>query len=115
MNDTDLFAKASKAGYDYQKLYGKFPDKIGIHYKRMATFRPSIIFPKLNPIPVLSVVQRLEDVALESLTISQHRALFEPCMGPDISWDEVYLPIPGGKNGIISGAMLAKMAKEFEE
>ena len=111
MNDTELFAKASKAGYDYRALYGKFPDKIGIHYKRLGTFRRFIIFLEQNPIP--AVVEQL-DKAMEGITVRQHQTMVEPVVGADIEWDEVYVSAPGWTQKVLPSKFLATMAKEFE-
>ena len=113
MDDIDLFAKASKAGYDYRELYGKFPDKIGIHYKRLSMLRRgSIIFPVMPPrIPVMAYADL--DIPPD-LTISMHYTRFEPVRGQGIIWDEVYLPVPESEQGVMPGERLARMAKEFE-
>lgn len=105
MNDTDLFNKAAKAGYDYRKVYGVFPGKIGIHHKRLSHFgRQQIIFPEM---PSLARVDWTTPAQLEAITISQHRATFEPVSGIEIEWDEVYLPFPGSEHKVMSSASLA--------
>lgn len=114
MNDTELFAKASKAGYAYRALYGKFPDKIGVHYKRLGTFSRSIIFLEQDPISALAVVEQ-PDKAMERITIRQHQTMVEPVIGADIEWDEVYLSAPGWTQKVLTGKLLATMAKEFVE
>lgn len=114
MNDTDLWDKAAKAGYDYRTVHGVFPDKIGIHYERLRQFgRQSIIFPEITPPEQVNWLA-LEQADLESITIKQHYTRFDPVVGTKIKWDEVYLPVPDDPMKTISGEEIAAQARELE-
>ncbi len=108
-----LFEKAAKAAYDYKAVYGRFPDKIGIHATQLASLPRCIFFPILPPIS--SLVNTSDDISLASPTLDRHEAIFEPVVGWGIHQDEVYLPVPGSQSKCVSGEFVAKMAKEFEE
>lgn len=110
MNDSEFFNKAAKAGYDYRTVYGTFPDKIGIHHKRLSQFdHQYVIFPDPSPITLVNF-----DGTGGPITIRQHKATFEPVVGRDIEWDEVYLPIPGDSMNVTSSVIMAKMARAQE-
>ena len=112
MNDTDLWDKAAKAGYDYRTVHGCFPDKIGIHYERLRQFhRDCIIFPEPPPIEVNWF--KPEEEIPPYPTLKQHHARFEPVVGEHIREDEVYVPVPGAMNAI-SGEEIADQARELE-
>jgi hypothetical protein len=114
MTDSELFHKASQAGYDYRTVHGSFPDKIGIHYQRLQSFPyRHIIFPERTELPA-AVFFSLESPPLESITFRQHMAMFEPVIGKSIEYDEVYLPIPGEERGVISATQLGYLAAEQE-
>ena len=114
MNDTDLWDKAAKAGYDYRTVHGCYPDKIGIHYERLRQFgRHQIIFPEITPPEQVNWLA-LEQASPESITIRQHYTRFEPVIGEHTKRDEVYLPIPNDATGTISGEQLAYLAAEIE-
>ena len=82
MNDTDLYNKATKAGYDYRTVHGVFPEKIGIHYERLRQFhRDCIIFPEPTPLEVNWFA--LEDEVPPYPTFKQHRTRFEPVIGKE--------------------------------
>ena len=113
MNDTDLYNKAAKAGYDYRTVHGSFPEKIGIHYERLRQFhRDCIIFPEPTPLEVNWF--KLEEEIPPYPTLKQHHARFEPVVGKSIQWDEVYLPVPGSEQETISGEEIASQARELE-
>ena len=113
MNDTDLWNKAAKAGYDYRTVHGCFPDKIGIHFRRLRQFgRDRIIFPEPPPIEVNCFTP--ENVPVEGITINQHVARFEAVIGKNIQWDEVYVPIPDDARNVMSGEEIAAQARELE-
>jgi hypothetical protein len=113
MNDIDLYNKAAKAGYDYRTVHGCFPEKIGIHYKRLCQFhRDCIIFLERTPPEVNWFVPEKAD--LEAITFKQHRTRFEPVIGEHIRWDEVYLPVPNDPMDVISGEQIAYLAHREE-
>src|SRR5438270_13157063 len=108
MNDTQLLAKASKAAYDYQKLYGKFPDKIGVHFQRSVTLPYFLYFPIMPRISCLSL-ETLESA--QNITIERHEVRIEPVLDVGIFWDDVFLLIPGGEQKAVNCEFVAKMAK----
>lgn len=111
MNGTELMGKASKAAYDYKSVYGKFPDKIGIHTKQLGLLPFVIRFPIM---PELKILPMAEMGTIGNHGIEIHETKFEPVMGIDIHLDEVYLPIPGDIDKCVSGRFVANLAKEFE-
>jgi len=111
VNDTELYNKAAKAGYDYYMVYGSFPEKIGIPYERLHQFGcTQIIFPEMNPVEYFR--EMMPDFT--SITYRQHVARFEPVLGEKIKWDEVYLPYPGDDKRVISGEAIAYLAHQKE-
>ena len=112
MSDTKLLDKALKAGYDYRAVYGKFPDKIGIHVKQLGLLPFYLLFI-LDP-PPIEIALLADEPSLADMTIHRHEVRIEPVMGPDIYPDEVYFPAPGDESKCISSAFVAKLAREFE-
>jgi hypothetical protein len=110
MNATELLDKAIKAGYDYRAVYGKFPVRIGIHMTQLGLLPYHVVFPDPPPIELA----RLTEPSCASIPIDHHETRIEPAVGMDIYPDEVYLPVPGNGDLCVSGAFVAKLAKEFE-
>ncbi len=111
MTDEELLDRAAQAGYNYRKVYGSFPDTIGIHWHRLRGMSQTcLMFPEPPPI-----VSRwwLSDVSLDTPLLScLHRMLLEPVDGPDINYDEIYVPVPelpDGYERVRSGESLARM------
>src|SRR6266516_3499721 len=114
MNDSELYTKASQAARDYRTVHGVFPDKVGIHHKRLQSFPyRHIVFPEMTELP--AVVFSLEEPSLESMTFRRHMVMFEPVIGEAIEWNEVYLPIPGKETKVISGQDIARFARAKEQ
>jgi hypothetical protein len=108
MNGNELFSKASEAAYNYKSVYGKFPDKIGIHHSQLGLLRREAIFFPI--MPQISIAE-MEDIG--NIEIERHRATFETVRGEDIHPDEVYLPIPGNPLKCVSGKSVAIMARDL--
>ena len=112
ISDKELFTKASKAAHDYRMVHGSFPEKIGIHYKRLHQFsHRQIYFHEPTELP-LACFAAVELQPFESVTYKRAMATFEPVVGEQIEWDEVYLPIPGDERNVISGAGIALLAQK---
>ncbi len=112
MTNSELLDRAAQAGYNYRKVYGSFPDKIGISLHRLYGLKQTcIFFPEPPPVEACLFLADSMDVPLRT---SIHRTPLEPVDGPDINADDVYLPVPelpDGQERLRSGEALSRMAK----
>jgi hypothetical protein len=111
MSEDELYNKALRAGQNHYAIYGKYPEKIGIHWQRINRFYqkyPCIVF--LSPTRNVPMLVEPESLAIQTPTFEQHTTTIGVVQGHFISPDDVYLPTPDGH--IISGAQLAQMTQE---
>lgn len=117
MTSAELLHKATKAAYDYKSVYGKFPNRIGIEASQIGLLPPYILFPLLPEPTSIFKMQELSEIT--SIAVDRHEMRCDPVYGKDIARDEVYFDVPGAvKIGqlskVMNGALVAKLAKEFE-
>lgn len=118
MTDDELMERAARSGYNYRRVYGVFPDTIGIHWQRLKRMTQTcIMFP--DPPTVTSQLYLVTDMDASSVRSCIHRTALEPLKDrEDMDYDEVYVPVPelpDGQQRLRSGEALARMARsEYE-
>lgn len=112
MTDSELLERAAQAGYNYHKVYGSFPDRIGIPLQRWRLgCRNCIMFPEPPPVTARLFLADSMDTFIKTFI---HRTLLEPVDGPGVNVDEVYVEVPelpDGQERIRSGEAMARMAR----
>jgi hypothetical protein len=106
--NAELFNRATHAGYDYKKVFGVYPEKIGIAYDRMKHFLyTSVNFPEMEDATIASFSLVDENWP----TVGFHTVPFVPILGDTIDPDEVYLPDPKMGDKAFSGLALCRMVE----
>ncbi len=107
----ELYSKAVQAGYNYRKVYGKFPERIGIHRLQMQQLDHFLIVFPVHPETKPTYIDGKPDFT--NFRYSQHATYFDAIVGKDIEYDEVYVLVGDTSDQrVISGKTLATLAKE---
>lgn len=109
--DQELCNKAQSAALDYERLYGRYPEKIGIERRRIAQMHTrSLCFPGMRePVSNYTITDLLAYVPPTTILVE---VPFVPVVGKQVSPDEVYVPrLRKGKEQLVSGALLSRLAR----
>lgn len=126
-SDEEFIEHAKITGYNYRKLYGKYPDQIYVQLKRLVLMDvKSIVFPILPEAKLHASLAQARAEARDT-QVSRHTTrlsgLVSSSFGGSIAWDEVYVEAPEFSTGfslskktyLRSGTALARMSKsEYE-
>lgn len=113
MTNNDLYTRAMSAAYAYQKIFGHFPNKIGIDYDRLChNVWPHmwINFPELVE---TSIKDYLTDDIMNWTPPNIHMTIchFEPVVNVDPN--EAYFQHPHNPNRIITAEELLLRAERI--
>lgn len=117
MDIQQLYARALCAGHAYYQIYGKYPEKIGVHpddYTEFVQNHPIVFFLEEMPItPHLFTEQ--EDITLPRPWNNIHRTIVDPIAGRKIRSGEVYFPVPGNPLHARTSGDMIEMAQRLQQ